>query len=175
MNQNPFDNDSNPYHQPAFDTPRRQSPEEASKSHWSVDYGQKKYSPGSSSKGNFTERFSPPMVSRSPAPYTYERKESISQSSYHDSPASSYHDDLQQPRNTLPRKLILEKAATFRNKLETDDPAGARRRLLVFAGLCGSMLLMMLIVAGIWIKMDIVKKRIVTGLNNVAVSDVRSG
>ena len=147
--------------------------ESAPRSHWSADYTSKK-SKTPTTKSTFVERFSPPLGSRTHLPYNYDRTGSR-QSSYHDSPPESYHDSPEgSPSGRLPRQLILEKSATFRRKLDSDGPEGHRRRVIVFLSLIGSMLLLMLIVAGIWIQMDIVKKRVVTGLNNVALSDVRT-
>lgn len=144
------------------------------RSHWSLDYSTKQPKTPAAGKGNFVERFSPPQATKSPGPYAYDRSTSV-QSSYHDSSLRSYHDSPDgSTSGRNPKPVILEKTANFRKRLDMDGAAGTRSRILLFMGLCGCMLLLMLIATGIWIKLDIVKKRPITGLNNVAVSDVRA-
>lgn len=144
------------------------------RSHWLSEEGQHQ-----SSRGNLMEKSTPhtssqgyePSIlsnasnSRSNSPHQPWVHRGSAQYSESGSSLPSYHDNGDMRYQDTPKATT-----SFRTQLDS----GNRARVYLFVAMCGGMLLIFLFAALIWLKLDIVKKKPVYGLDNKVDYTVRS-
>lgn len=142
------------------------------RSHWSLEEGVP-----TASRGNFLEKFSPPAsqhyepsirssvsdVKSQTRSQPWTRRNSVP---YSESGSSlpSYHDNSE---------ARYQESQKLTNSIRGQLDAGNRARVYLFIAMCLGMLLIFLFAALVWLKLDIIKKKPVYGLDNKANYTVR--